>query len=274
MELLKTVKCFDGAVQFYRHSSLATKTEMNFSVFIPNADREKKPDGCMIWLSGLTCNEENFMTKAGAQKFLAEKNLMVICPDTSPRGLDLPNEHESWDFGSGAGFYLAAKTNQYADHYQMYDYINRDIYQIVTDKFGIDGKAVSISGHSMGGHGALVIGLRNPEKYCKISAFSPIVNPVKSPWGKKAFSGYLGSEEESRKEWNEWDATELVKSGKNHPETILIDQGLADEFLEEQLLTEHFQKSCDANGQNVEIRYHEGYDHSYYFVSSFIRDHI
>lgn len=269
MELLKSNKCFDGLVKVYEHESSSTKMKMKFSTFIPNEN--KTPDGCMIWLSGLTCNEDNFIMKAGAQKYFAEKNIMVICPDTSPRGLDLPSEHEGWDFGSGAGFYLNATTDGYKDHYNMYDYINTEIYDLLVGQFHIDQSKISICGHSMGGHGALVIGLKNPGKYCKISAFSPIVNPCACPWGQKAFKGYLGEDSST---YNQWDATNLIKSGSKHSSTILIHQGLGDEFLEKELLTDHFQKVCDEKNQSVDIRYCEGYDHSYYFISTFIKDHI
>lgn len=266
MELLKTHKTFNGKTQFWSHDSNVTKTKMKFSTFIP--DGEVK--GCLIWLSGLTCTDENFITKAGAQKVLGENNLMIICPDTSPRGLDLPGEHESYDFGSGAGFYLNATTEGYRHHYLMFDYINEEIYQIVQNQFNIN--RLSIFGHSMGGHGALVLGLTNPEKYAAVSAFSPIVNPTQCPWGQKAFKGYLG---EDKARWNEYDACELVKTHKKHGQTILIDQGLSDEFyLNGQLLTENFKKVCAENNQKAEINLREGFDHSYYFISTFIENHI
>lgn len=269
MQRIKSHKSFDGYVHFYEHASRATKTNMKFSVFLPQED--KPADGCLIWLSGLTCNEENFITKAGALPILAEKNIMVICPDTSPRGLDLPQEHDDWDFGSGAGFYLNAETDGYREHYNMYDYINEEIYDIVVNEFGVSASQISICGHSMGGHGALVIGLRNAKKYKHVSAFSPIVHPTQCPWGQKAFQGYLGDDKE---QWKTWDATELVKAGQTHPNPIMIEQGLADDFFETQLLTDDFQQACDVQGQSVNIRYHDGYDHSYYFIATFIREHI
>jgi len=270
MKLLKSHQCYGGHVRFYEHDSYVTKTAMKFSVFIP--DSKQAPSGCLIWLSGLTCNEENFITKAGAIPYLAEKNMMVICPDTSPRGLDLPGEHDSWDFGSGAGFYLTAQTEGYKDHYNMYDYINEEIYGIVLTEFAVNQQQISLCGHSMGGHGALVIGLKNSAKYKRISAFAPIVHPLECPWGQKAFSGYLG--DANQRSWSAWDATELVKAGHKHPSTIRIEQGRADDFLTEQLLTDHFQQACDTSDQAVEIRYHDGYDHSYYFISTFIKEHI
>ncbi|WP_018293762.1 S-formylglutathione hydrolase [Mariprofundus ferrooxydans] len=270
MRLLKSHKCCGGHVHFYEHDSYVTKTAMKFSVFIPESSQPLS--GCLIWLSGLTCNEENFITKAGAIPYLAERNMMVICPDTSPRGLDLPGEHDSWDFGSGAGFYLSAQTDGYKEHYNMYDYINEEIYDILLNEFSVNRRQISLCGHSMGGHGALVIGLKNPDKYKRISAFSPVVNPLQCPWGQKAFSGYLGDENQAS--WSAWDATELVRAGHKHPSTILIEQGRADDFLGEQLLTDHFQQACNSSGQAVEIRYHDGYDHSYYFISTFIKEHI
>lgn len=266
MELLKTHKTFNGKTQFWSHDSNVTKTKMKFSTFIPHGEIK----GCLIWLSGLTCTDENFITKAGAQKVLSEKNLMIICPDTSPRGLDLPGEHDSYDFGSGAGFYINATTEGYRHHYLMFDYINGELYQIIQNQFNVN--RISIFGHSMGGHGALILGLTNPEKYAAISAFSPIVNPTQCPWGQKAFKGYLG---EDKKSWNEYDACELVKAHKKHEQTILIDQGLADEFyLNGQLLTENFKKVCAENNQKAQINLHEGYDHSYYFISTFVENHI
>ena len=263
MKNLKTHKTFNGKTQFWSHDSKLTKTEMKFSTFIP----EGEVKGCIIWLSGLTCNEENFITKAGAQKFLAENNLMVICPDTSPRGLNLPQEHESYDFGSGAGFYVDATTEGYKDHYKMYSYINEELYSLIETEF--KQKNISIMGHSMGGHGALVLGLRN-KKYKAVSAFSPIVHPTIIKWGEKAFTGYLGSDKES---WKSYDACELLKSHQVDGK-ILIHQGLNDEFLKDQLKTEEFEKAAKAAGQNYEVKYAEGYDHSYYFISSFIEEHI
>ncbi|MCC2624320.1 MAG: esd [Burkholderiales bacterium] len=269
MQVLKSSKCFGGEVRFYEHDSFTTKTKMRFSVFLPL--KTNPPTSCMLWLSGLTCTEENFMIKAGAQRYLVDKNIMLICPDTSPRGLNLPNEHETDDFGSGAGFYLSATTAGYRDHYDMYNYINSELYELVKNKFMSSNPKISICGHSMGGHGALVIGLKNPHKYHKISAFAPIVNPSQCPWGQKAFSGYLGDNWE---EWKKWDATELIKSGRRHPGQILIEQGTADPFLDKQLLTANFAKVCKEYGQELQLNYREGYDHSYWFIASFIGQHI
>jgi S-formylglutathione hydrolase len=266
MKELKSHKTFDGRTQFWEHDSKETKTPMKFSTYIPNGS----VNGCVIWLSGLTCTDENFITKAGSQKHLRDNNLMVICPDTSPRGLTLPNEHDTYDFGSGAGFYVDATTDGYKDHYRMYSYINSELYQIVKDKFNITSN-ISISGHSMGGHGALVIGLRNPEKYSKISAFSPIVNPTNCDWGKKAFEGYLGSDTST---WSAYDASELIASGKSHSQPILIDQGTKDDFLEKQLLTFNIVRAAKGKDIKLNVRMQDGYDHSYYFIASFIEEHI
>ena len=265
MKQLKSYKSFEGRTQFWAHESKSTKTEMKFSTFTPGGEVK----GCLIWLSGLTCTDENFITKAGAQKYLDEKGLMVICPDTSPRGLNLPGEHEVDDFGSGASFYLNATTPGYRDHYRMSDYIVDELYALVKSQFGVNQS--SISGHSMGGHGALTLGLRFPEKFRSVSAFSPIVNPVAAPWGRKAFAGYLGDDE---KTWAQYDACELIKAGRRHPRTILIDQGSADPFLEKQLMTANFTLACKNAGQSAEVNLRDGYDHSYYFISSFIAGHV
>ena len=267
MSPLKSHKTCNGLTQFWEHDSTETKTKMKFSTFTPS----KPPVGALFFLSGLTCTEENFVAKAGAQRFLDEARLMVVCPDTSPRGLHLPHEHEAYDFGSGAGFYVNATTEGYRDHYRMDAYVTDELHFLIQKQFGISSNKISIFGHSMGGHGALVLGLKNPTKFASISAFSPIVNPTKCAWGKKAFKGYLG-EDESK--WSAFDATELIKNGKRSKEEILIDQGSADEFLEKQLLTPNFAQACKAAGQTVKINYREGYDHSYYFIQSFIAHHI
>ncbi len=267
MEKLKENKSFDGFTRVYEFDSKATKTKMKFSTFEPKAGKVKK---AIIWLSGLTCNEENFITKAGSQALLAQKDVMIICPDTSPRGLDLPKEHESYDFGSGAGFYINSTTEGYKDHYQMYDFIKGDIVNLLKEKFGIE--RVSIMGHSMGGHGALILGLTESDLFKSISAFSPITNPIQVPWGQKAFEGYLGSDWKEKAD--KYDATSLIKSGAKHPLPILIDQGLDDEFYPDQLLTKDFEKTCKEHGQKTKIHLREGYDHSYFFISTFLKSHI
>lgn len=266
MNILKSYRCFEGTVQFWQHDSTITKTKMKFSTFIPHGEIK----GGLVWLSGLTCTDENFITKAGAQKYLAQAKMMLICPDTSPRGLNLPHENDSYDFGTGAGFYLNATTSGYNDHYKMYDYVKDEIYSILQTEFNIKDK-IAISGHSMGGHGALVIGLRE-KKFKSVSAFSPITNPMLAPWGIKAFTGYLG---EDKKTWAAYDACELLKAGHRHAKPILIDQGSADEFLENQLMPQNFKAQCAVDGR-IELKLHlrEGYDHSYYFISTYIENHI
>lgn len=266
IKLNKCLKCFDGETRYYEHESKTTQTTMKFSAFMP---KSKTVDSAIIWLSGLTCTEDNFITKAGAQAYLQDTSTMIICPDTSPRGLNLPEEHDSYDFGSGAGFYVNATTEGYRDHYKMYDYICQEVVAILNENFNI--KKISIMGHSMGGHGALVMGLREKSLFRSVSAFSPIVNPVNCPWGQKAFLGYLGDMNGKAKKY---DATELLKKGLKRDDTILIDQGLSDEFLKEQLLSENFERQCLSSGQKLKMNYREGYDHSYFFISTFISQHI
>lgn len=265
IDLVKKSRTFEGETKYYSHKSDATQTEMKFSTFEPDKDI----DSAIIWLSGLTCTEENFITKSGVQRLLSGTNTMVICPDTSPRGLDLKGEHDSYDFGSGAGFYLNATTDQYKDHYNMYDYVLIELMQILEKNFKV--QKVSIMGHSMGGHGALILALNEKNRFESVSAFSPIVNPTECPWGIKAMQGYLGNDKSS---WNKYDATKLVESGLTCKGSILIDQGLSDEFLEKELLTDRLTQVCKKNGQELEVNYREGYDHSYFFISSFLENHI
>ncbi len=266
MKQLKSHKSFNGKTQFYEHDSKQTGTTMKFSVYLPDSPIK----GGLIWLSGLTCNEENFITKAGAQKCLSDRGLAIICPDTSPRGLDLPKEHDDYDFGSGAGFYIDAKTEGYANHYKMESYIADEILSLFHNEFNKSGKT-ALFGHSMGGHGALTLGLKYPDRFTSVSAFSPITNPVACQWGQKAFTGYLG---EDKSEWQKHDATCLVKSGKFHPQPFLIEQGLDDNFYPDQLLTENFEKACDDSKQELIVNKRQGFDHSYYFISTFIEEHI
>ena len=266
-EIIKRHKSFGGETLFAKHESKSTKTMMNFSAFLPK--RVEEIDSAIIWLSGLTCNEENFIIKAGAQGFLSGTNTMIICPDTSPRNIGVDGEDDSYDFGTGAGFYVNAITDGYKENYQMYDYIVKDLTSLLKSDFSVS--RISIMGHSMGGHGAITIGLRNSDVFKSISAFSPIVNPLECPWGQKALKGYLG---DSQDFWREYDSCLLVKNGKTHPNPILIDQGLADEFFEEQLLTKNFEEASSEAQQDLIVNYRDGYDHSYYFISSFIQDHI
>lgn len=265
---LKTHKTFEGLTQFWEHESTSTKTKMKFSTFTPPGGSK----GAVIWLSGLTCTEENFITKAGAQKTLAELGLMVICPDTSPRGLNLPGEHDAYDFGSGAGFYVDATTPGYRDHYRMFTYIQDELHGLIQREFGLTADQISIMGHSMGGHGALILGLNCPEKFQSVSAFAPIAHPSQCAWGEKALTGYLG---EDRSTWKRVDATELILGGARHPRSIWIDQGQDDEFLHKgQLRPEDLVAACQAKGQKLEYRILPGYDHSYYFISTFVADHL
>lgn len=269
MKLIKSHQSHGGTVAFWMHASNATQTDMAFSTFIPKCGAANIK-GCLIWLSGLTCTEENAMMKMGAQVYLAQHDMMMICPDTSPRGLNLPHEHDSYDFGSGAGFYVNATTDGYKNHYQMRDYIVQNVVSLLRDDFNVTAP-LSISGHSMGGHGALTIGLAYPEQFVSISAFAPIVQPTESDWGKKAFAGYLGDGVEK---WQTYDACALIGEGFKHPHAILIDQGLADDFYPHQLNTPAFETVCTRAGQAVEVNYRAGYDHSYYFINSFIEQHI
>ncbi len=266
-KILKRHRTFEGETLFCEHESTSTKTTMRFSAFLP-AEMDEI-DSALIWLSGLTCNEENFITKAGAQRCLAKSKTMIICPDTSPRGLNLEGEDESYDFGSGAGFYVNAQRGEYSKNYKMYDYIAHDIVNILKESFSVE--KISIFGHSMGGHGALVIALRNSDIFSSVSAFSPIVNPMECPWGIKAFEGYLGDD---KKKWSEYDATELVKEGYIASSPILIEQGTSDEFFKDQLMTDNLVNVCDSANQEIKVNYREGFDHSYYFIQSFLQNHI
>jgi S-formylglutathione hydrolase len=269
MEIVSESRCFGGRQRILRHGSEATGTPMQLSVFLPPAAESGRVP-VLYFLSGLTCTEENFSVKAGAQRYAAEHGLALVVPDTSPRGLDLPGEHDDWDFGSGAGFYVNASEAPWKDHYRMYEYVTEELPRLVAESQPIEIERAAISGHSMGGHGALVIGLRNRERYASISAFAPIVSPTRCPWGERAFSAYLGTD---RARWADWDASLLV-AGSPHAHPILIDQGSADGFLEEQLKPELFEAACRQSGQALELRIQEGYDHSYYFIASFIGDHI
>jgi S-formylglutathione hydrolase len=267
-ELLASNKCFGGWLKRYKHTSTATGTEMVFAIYLPpQAQTEKVP--VLYWLSGLTCTDENFMQKAGAQRMAAELGIALVAPDTSPRGTELPGEHDSYDFGSGAGFYVNATREPWAAHYNMFDYVTEELPALVEQYFPVTDKR-AISGHSMGGHGALICALKKPGRYASVSAFAPIANPVNCPWGEKAFSGYLGDDRES---WKAWDACELVATVKEKL-PLLVDQGEADNFLEEQLKPEALEAACEAAGHPLELRLQPGYDHSYFFVSSFIEDHM
>lgn len=269
LHLRQEVKCFGGRLGFYSHHSEACQTQMNFAVFVPpQASQGSIP--VLYYLSGLTCTEENFITKSGAMRYAAEQGLMLVAPDTSPRGLNLPGEDDDWDFGVGAGFYVDATVEPWAQHYRMYSYVVDELPELIRQHFPANTERQGIFGHSMGGHGALVCALRNGDRYLSVSAFSPIVAPVRSPWGQKAFAGYLGPDKAT---WDAYDASELVADA-NFIGNILIDQGTDDSFLEAQLMPQVFEKACSAAGQLLTLRLQPGYDHSYYFIATFMEDHI
>ncbi|AEA61907.1 MULTISPECIES: S-formylglutathione hydrolase [Burkholderia] len=274
LELLSSHAAFGGEQRFYRHDSAAIGLPMKFSVFLP---RQAAHDGARVpalfFLAGLTCNEETFMIKAGAQRFAAEHGIALIAPDTSPRGANVPGETAAWDFGVGAGFYLDASEAPWATHYRMESYIVDELRALVLGALPIEGTRLGIFGHSMGGHGALTLALRHPGVWRSVSAFAPIAAPMRCAWGEKAFTGYLG---EDRERWKEHDASELVarSDAPRYADGILVDQGLADQFLPTQLNPEVFEAACREAGQPLTLRRHEGYDHGYYFISTFIADHL
>ena len=272
VELISEHACFGGVQRFYRHTSAAIGLPMRFSVFLP-AQAQQGPVPALVYLAGLTCNEETFMTKAGAQRAAAEQGLALIAPDTSPRGANVPGEAASWDFGLAAGFYLDATQAPWATHYRMESYLIQELLPLVSQALPIDGKRLGITGHSMGGHGALTLALRHPGVFRSVSAFAPICAPSQCPWGQKAFTGYLGAEPSV---WQAHDATALMvsKAAAPFPGGILIDQGLADKFLAEQLHPHLLEAACAQIGQPLTLRLHAGYDHGYYFVSTFMADHI
>jgi len=262
-------RCFGGEVGFFRHASTEIGGEMRFSIFIPEGVAGRKIPA-LLYLAGLTCTEETFMAKAGAQRLAAEAGFILVASDTSPRDKRYPGDDAAWDFGQGAGFYLDAMQESWPDGYRMGSYVSRELPSAVEENFPADPARWGIFGHSMGGHGALVTALRNPGRFRSVSAFAPIVAPSQCPWGQKAFTNYLG---EDRKAWAEWDATALVESGHRLP-PILIDQGLKDQFLERELHPHLFEAACAKAGQPLNLRRQEGYDHSYYFISTFMADHI
>jgi S-formylglutathione hydrolase len=269
IETLGEHRCFGGVQGFYRHASTETGTPMRFALFLPPAAAEG-PVPLLYFLSGLTCTEENFTVKSGAQRRAAELGLALAMPDTSPRGTDLPGEHDSYDFGSGAGFYVDATEAPWSVNYRMYSYVTRELPALVSENFAVDAGRTGVFGHSMGGHGALVAALRNPATYRSVSAFAPIVAPMHCPWGEKAFSGYLGAD---RTAWRAWDACALVEDGRRVAE-ILVDQGMDDPFLATQLMPERLEQACAAAGQPLTLRRQPGYDHSYFFIASLVADHL
>jgi len=271
LELISEHRCFDGRQRFYRHDSAAVGLPMKFSVYLPpQAEQARVP--VLFYLAGLTCTEETFMIKAGAQRLAARHGLMLVAPDTSPRGAGLPGEDDDWDFGTGAGFYLDATREPWSRHYRMYSYVVDELFGLATGELPGDAARAGIFGHSMGGHGALVLALRNPERFRSVSAFAPVAAPGQCPWGRKAFEAYLGPD---RAAWARYDATELMQAARRpFPGGILVDQGLADAFLETQLFPDAFAAACRQAGQPLTLRRHEGYDHGYYFISTFVADHL
>ena len=261
--------CFGGVQGSYSHASAQTGTRMNFGVYLPPQARAA-PVAALYYLAGLTCTEETFMIKAGAQRLAAEYGLALIACDTSPRGLNLPGDSEHWDFGVGAGFYLDALQEPWARHYRMGSYVDRELPALIEAHFPVRADRRGIFGHSMGGHGALVTALRNPARWHSVSAFAPIANPSGVPWGQKAFAGYLGSDQSH---WREWDAS-LLMSAAAYPGEILVDQGEQDQFLAGQLKPDALAAAAAASGQKLRLRRHPGYDHSYWFIQSFIEDHV
>ncbi|UYU30810.1 S-formylglutathione hydrolase [Siccibacter colletis] len=267
MEMVEEHRIFAGQQQRWRHTSSVLQCEMTFSIFIPPA-RHDAPPPVLYWLSGLTCNDENFTTKAGAQRVAAELGIVLVMPDTSPRG-DAVADDDAYDLGKGAGFYLNATREPWAAHYRMYDYLRDELPALIRSHFTV-GERESIFGHSMGGHGALVMALRNPGRFRSVSAFAPIVNPAAVPWGEKAFSAYLGDD---RAAWQAWDSCALMENADAMLPT-LIDQGESDNFLEGQLKPERLAAVAKAKGWPLELRMQPGYDHSYYFIASFVEDHL
>jgi S-formylglutathione hydrolase len=261
-------RCFGGTIGFYSHASAATGTEMRFSVYVPpHTAGARLP--VLYYLAGLTCTEETFMIKAGAQRLAASHGLILVAPDTSPRGLDLPGDSAAWDFGVGAGFYVDATEAPWAPHYRMYSYVVDELPAVIASRFPASDRR-GIFGHSMGGHGALVIALRNPTRYHSVSAFAPIAAPMTVPWGDKAFTGYLGRD---RARWEDYDASVLLGRAP-FPHDVLVDQGLADQFLTTQLRPEALEEAAARAGQRLTLRRHAAYDHSYWFIQSFAGDHL
>ena len=273
LKLLSEHACFGGVQRFYQHDSSSIALPMRFSVFLPAQTTAGERVPALIFLAGLTCNEETFMTKAGAQRRAAELAIALIAPDTSPRGAGIAGEGDAWDFGLSASFYLDATQEPWAKQYCMETYLTEELMSVIGKHLPIDTQQVGLFGHSMGGHGALTLALRHPGLFKSLSAFAPICAPTQCPWGKKAFAGYLGTDQQ---DWLGHDATALMGAKENapYPDGILIDQGLADKFLEVQLQPHLFAAACQTVGQPLTLRHHAGYDHGYYFISTFINDHV
>jgi S-formylglutathione hydrolase len=270
LDVVSENRCFGGTQGVYRHRSEETRCDMRVAVFLPPLARFQRVP-VLYWLSGLTCTEENFTVKAGAQRVAAELGVALVVPDTSPRGLGVPGEADSYDFGLGAGFYVDATEAPWSAGYRMYSYVTLELPSVIADAFPIETERAAIFGHSMGGHGALTIALKNPDAYRSVSAFAPIVSPMRAPWGEKALAGYLGAE---RARWREYDATALIEDRGWDGPPILVDQGTKDQFLESQLKPELLKEACDRRGAALDLRMREGYDHSYFFIATFVEEHL
>ena len=272
VETVSEHRCFGGVQRFLSHRSETIGLPMRLSVYLP-PQAASGPVPALMYLAGLTCNEETFMTKAGAQRIASRMGLALIAPDTSPRGAGVPGESDAWDLGVGAGFYLDATQAPWSTHWRMERYLMDEMLPLLVQHLPIDGDRLGIFGHSMGGHGALTLALRHPGAFRSVSAFAPISAPTQCPWGEKAFTAYLGPD---RNVWKQHDASELMRrqTAPPFPGGILVDQGLSDKFLAEQLHPHHFEAACAAVGQPLVLRRHEGYDHGYYFVSTFMQDHL
>ncbi|HEX8438381.1 S-formylglutathione hydrolase [Archangium sp.] len=269
LRLASEHRCFEGTVAYYRHDSEVCGGEMRFAVFVPpQAKAGKVP--VLYYLSGLTCTEETFHIKAGAHRLAAELGLMLVVPDTSPRNTGIPKEDADWEVGTAAGFYLDATQQPWASRFRMFSYVTRELPELIGRSFPARMDREGIFGHSMGGHGALVCALRQPGRYRSVSAFAPISAPMRAPWGQKAFTSYIGADTEA---WRGWDSTELLRSGARLP-PLLVDQGTRDKFLGDQLKPELLQAACEQAGQPLTLRFQDGYDHGYYFVSTFMADHL
>lgn len=269
MKTVSTNRIFGGTQGVYEHESTSTNTPMRFSVYVPDAARDHRLP-VVMFLSGLTCTEQNFTTKAGAQRAASKHGLILVAPDTSPRGEGVADD-DAYDLGQGAGFYVNATEAPWAAHFSMYDYVTSELIDLVRDRFAADVDRLGVTGHSMGGHGALIVALKNPDRFKSVSAFAPICHPTAVPWGKKAFSAYLGAD---TSKWGAYDACALIEGGAKTSK-ILVDQGEADNFLEAgQLQPQDLEAACVAAGQPLELRRQAGYDHSYYFIASFVDDHL
>lgn len=271
LEIISEQACFGGIQAFYRHDSKEIGLPMRFSVFHPPQEKSSVVP-VLFYLAGLTCTDETFMIKAGAQRWAAQHGIMLVAPDTSPRACGIAGATDEWDFGEGAGFYVDATATLWNRHFRMESYVARELRELIPNQLNADDERVGIFGHSMGGHGALVLALRHPDRFRSVSAFAPIAAPMQCPWGQKAFSRYLGDDHEH---WAGYDASALIRQRKHaFPDGILVDQGMEDQFLSTQLRPEVFEDACREAGQPLTLRRHAGYDHSYYFIASFMEDHL